>query len=207
MKKTITIIIAIIGIGLFGFSTNSKSEKVVVIPVGASAKATVAGTDKQIQYNDQGAATGADVYYDKTTQSIGIGVVTPGAKLEINGEAGTLIKSVTTIDDSVGNGANNLIGHYIEQNFIAGGGGGNTVHALHINSNITTGGGGSNEYSAIYVENGKVGIGTAIPKSNLAVTGLPTGTNDSVTTGFLAGALCITTAGDLYIDTDGTCAN
>lgn len=40
------------------------------------------------------------------------------------------------------------------------------------------------------------------------ISGLPSGTDDTVApSGTLAGAVCITTNGHLYIDTDGTCAN
>jgi trimeric autotransporter adhesin len=52
-----------------------------------------------------------------------------------------------------------------------------------------------------------VGIGTTAPGSRLSVVGLPSGTSDTVVTGSLAGAVCITDAGNMYIDTDGTCAN
>ena len=56
-------------------------------------------------------------------------------------------------------------------------------------------------------ENGNVGIGTTSPGSKLSVVGLPSGTSDSVATGTLAGAVCITDAGNMYIDTNGSCAN
>ncbi|GEM_PF-6140988 len=54
---------------------------------------------------------------------------------------------------------------------------------------------------------GNVGIGMTNPASKLAVSGLPSGVNDTVASGTLAGALCITNTGNMYIDTDGTCAN
>ena len=54
---------------------------------------------------------------------------------------------------------------------------------------------------------GNVGIGTTSPTSKLAVAGLPSGTDDSVASGTLAGAVCITTTGNMYIDTDGICDN
>jgi len=50
-------------------------NKVVVIPMGSSAK----GTDGQIQYNDGGKTAGAEVYYDKAT-----------GKLELPGELRTV---------------------------------------------------------------------------------------------------------------------
>lgn len=50
-------------------------DKVVVIPMGSSAK----GTNGQVQYNDNGATAGAEVYYDKAT-----------GKLELPGELRTV---------------------------------------------------------------------------------------------------------------------
>lgn len=52
-----------------------------------------------------------------------------------------------------------------------------------------------------------VGIGTVTPGSKLSVVGLPSGTTDAVVSGSLAGAVCITTSGNMYIDTNGTCSN
>ena len=54
---------------------------------------------------------------------------------------------------------------------------------------------------------GNVGIGTATPDSKLSIVGLPSGTDDSVTPGSLAWAVCITDQGNMYIDSDGTCSN
>ena len=54
---------------------------------------------------------------------------------------------------------------------------------------------------------GNVGIGTPSPSSKLAVSGLPSGANDAVASGTLAGAVCITDSGDMYIDTGGSCVN
>jgi hypothetical protein len=51
------------------------ADKVVVIPMGSSAK----GTDGQVQYNDNGTTAGAEVYYDKAT-----------GKLELSGELRTV---------------------------------------------------------------------------------------------------------------------
>jgi len=54
---------------------------------------------------------------------------------------------------------------------------------------------------------GNVGIGTADPQSRLSVVWLPSWTDDTVTPWTLAGAVCITNTWNMYIDTDGTCAN
>lgn len=61
--------------------------------------------------------------------------------------------------------------------------------------------------AGIFYDSGNVGIGTTNPGSKLVVTDLPSGTSDDVVEGSLAGALCITTSGNLYVDTDGTCDN
>ncbi len=48
----------------------------------------VAGSNKQIVYNNNGSAAGANVYYDNTTSRIGIGTSSPQAPLHVKG-AGT----------------------------------------------------------------------------------------------------------------------
>ncbi|MFC2014806.1 hypothetical protein ACFLUP_02305 [Chloroflexota bacterium] len=53
-------------------------------PVGpVGPEGPVAGTDRQLVYNDNGNATGAKVYYNKTTGYLGIGVMDPVAKFSI----------------------------------------------------------------------------------------------------------------------------
>lgn len=54
---------------------------------------------------------------------------------------------------------------------------------------------------------GNIGIGTTTPDSKLSIVGLPSWTTSAVTPGSLVGAICITSLGNLYIDTDGTCSN
>lgn len=54
---------------------------------------------------------------------------------------------------------------------------------------------------------GNVGIGDTSPGSSLSVGNLPSGTTDAAVAGSLVGALCITDANNIYIDTNGTCAN
>lgn len=51
------------------------------------------------------------------------------------------------------------------------------------------------------------GLGTDTPGSKLSVVGLQSATSIAGTTlpGAAAGAVCISTVGDMYIDTDGTC--
>ena len=73
MKGTLSIF-TLAALLLFSISAIA-ADKVVVIPMGSSAR----GTDGQVQYNDDGNTAGAEVYYDKTT-----------GKLEVSGEVRTV---------------------------------------------------------------------------------------------------------------------
>ena len=46
----------------------------------------IAGTDKQLTYNDGGSAAGAEIYYDKATGKVGIGTNNPETPLHIEAE-------------------------------------------------------------------------------------------------------------------------
>jgi hypothetical protein len=46
---------------------------------------TPGGADKQIQFNDNGIFGGADIYYDKFADNVGIGTTTPSEKLDVVG--------------------------------------------------------------------------------------------------------------------------
>jgi hypothetical protein len=59
------------------------ANKVVVIPLKANQ---TAGTNGQVQYNDDGKNAGAEVYYNKATGRVGIGTSSPATKLEVKGE-------------------------------------------------------------------------------------------------------------------------
>ena len=84
MKKKLLIIV-ICALGFYTYV--SAQNKVVVIPLN-NAGSNIGGTDKQFQYNNQGTLAGADVYYDNTTDLVGIGVMEPTGKLEIVGGGG-----------------------------------------------------------------------------------------------------------------------
>lgn len=92
MKK-ITFISCMLAMCL-AFSLALAQDKVVVIPLGKTTT-KVAGTDMQVQYNDNGTQAGANVYYDKSNGFVGIGDATPRANLNVYGstDASVLIES------------------------------------------------------------------------------------------------------------------
>lgn len=51
----------------------------------------VAGSDKQFIYNDNGSAAGAEVYYNKTNNNVGIGTTSPTQELHVKSRLGTQI--------------------------------------------------------------------------------------------------------------------
>ncbi len=73
MKQTLSLLI-VATVLLFAVPLMA-ADRVVVIPLGSSAK----GTDGQIQYNDDGKTSGAEVYYDKAS-----------GNLEVSGEVRTV---------------------------------------------------------------------------------------------------------------------
>jgi hypothetical protein len=75
VKKTIAILISTVVV-LIAMSAMAHN-KVVVIPIGSSS--SVAGTNGQVLYNDNGQTAGADVHYDKDS-----------GKLEVAGEVRTV---------------------------------------------------------------------------------------------------------------------
>ncbi len=64
------------------YTTALAQDNVVVIPLHSNK---TAGTDGQIQYNDAGKSGGAEVYYNKNTENVGIGATSPDFKLDVNG--------------------------------------------------------------------------------------------------------------------------
>jgi len=78
MKKSSLYLFLTLG---FVFSqTSFAHEKVVVIPLQGSR---AHGSDKQIQYNDNGSLAGAEVYYDKANQRVGVGTISPSYLLHV----------------------------------------------------------------------------------------------------------------------------
>ncbi|MBU0961875.1 MAG: tail fiber domain-containing protein, partial [Proteobacteria bacterium] len=79
MKKRLIIT----AIFLMGFSTLALSQSnVVVVPLNTNR---VAGTDGQLQYNDNGKNGGAEVYYDDSSAYVGIGTAAPAETLHVIG--------------------------------------------------------------------------------------------------------------------------
>jgi len=94
MKKVLSIL-TLATMLLFAMSVIA-ADKVVVIPMGSSAK----GTDGQIQYNDDGKTAGAEVYYDKAT-----------GKLEVPGEVRTVDGSGSNRQWGTGRPGTGLLTH------------------------------------------------------------------------------------------------
>jgi len=53
-------------------------------------QAGVAGTDKQLQYNDAGSLAGANIYYDHSTSNTGLGTISPEFRLHLDNDGGIL---------------------------------------------------------------------------------------------------------------------
>ncbi len=53
-------------------------------PIGPAGP--IAGSNKQVIYNNNGVSAGADVYFDNTTNFLGVGVVSPSVRLDVGGK-------------------------------------------------------------------------------------------------------------------------
>ena len=146
------------------------------------------------------------------TGNVGIGTTNPTQKLDVLGIVRA--NNNDTFGDptgSLGDGARFSLNDVTNPYAIGVGGIDGTKHPMWFQTGDINGGGfewyiGTNEKMRID-KDGNVGIGTTSPGSALSVVGLPSGTTDSVVGGDLAGAVCITDTGNMYIDTDGSCAN
>ncbi|MBL7058703.1 hypothetical protein ISS03_05205, partial [Patescibacteria group bacterium] len=149
--------------------------------------------------------------------NVGIGTTGPNAKLHVRGavnEAALIIDP----DESVNNGstgilfgasnssANKKAGIFFQRDGLDGSLRGDLIFA---NNNTGNGDNASTTDAVMVLQaGGNVGIGTTEPGSKLSVVGLPSGSTRSAAgvSGNLAGAVCITDTGNMYIDTDGSCA-
>ncbi len=61
----------------------------------------VAGSDKQVVYNDAGSAGGSNIHYDKATDKVGIGVSNPSEKLTVDGTIESLSGGVKFPDGTL----------------------------------------------------------------------------------------------------------
>lgn len=72
-------------------SAAQAANKAVVIPLGSSG---AKGTNKQVQYNDNGRMAGAEMYYDKVNKRVGIGTSIPSYPLHVEKAVSTYIASL-----------------------------------------------------------------------------------------------------------------
>ncbi len=164
MKK----VVLVMGFIVFGFCTYViAQDKVVVIPLNSGAK--VGGADKQLQYNNNGTLSGAEVYYDDVNGGVGVGTATPeaGHKLHVNGLAKFDLNAGSLYISTPGGNPGLIVfegfnGHRRDITF---GDLGMALTASDTSSPppITNG--------ILISENGDVGIGTNNPASTLQVNG------------------------------------
>lgn len=95
--------------------------------IGPSGPAgPVAGSNKQLIYNNNGSPAGAEVYYDNTSGKLGIGIATPSAALTVNGaflrSGSTISGTATTTHVNLGNSSTTgLVGSTINYATVGGG--------------------------------------------------------------------------------------
>lgn len=122
------------------------------------AQATPGGADKQVQFNDGGTLAGASqLYWDKTTNRLGIGTASPATSLDISSSI-----PIIRLDHSGTYGAFRFYGSGTGMAAIAEGAG---------DLVIETGGVGSINEKVRIKSSGNVGIGTTTPRTTLEVNG------------------------------------
>jgi hypothetical protein len=190
-------------LGSVGIGTSSPSQKLEVIGTVDADAFTVNGTSVGTSTSTYWNESAGDLSY--TLGSVGIGTATPASDvawaipaLDISGTRGTAMLRTT---NAAGIATLRMVGPN-----------GATVDDWHMNMTA-----GASSYIQFYMSgmptglvvknDGNVGIGTTAPGSKLSVVGLPANTSAALATGgTLAGAVCIDTNGDMYIDTDNTCS-
>lgn len=74
------VIISAVVLTIIGLASPGEAGQVVVIPLADNSS-----RDGQLLYNNQGKVGGAEVYYDLSTGSVGIGIENPTTALQVNG--------------------------------------------------------------------------------------------------------------------------
>lgn len=176
-------------------------------------EALIGGVGTGIHFETFSSGAGdSELYISGTNGKIGIGTMAPTEKLTVDGKVlltssfSSTVGSVTYesntdrlfLGDNSGSSANGAA--------ISIQGDTNTDLGAGTEGSIIFNAGDKGQSMLIQGTTGNVGIGTMAPGSKLSVVGLPTGTSAAATTGgTYQGAVCIDTAGDMYVDTDGTC--
>ena len=151
----------------------AQDNKVVVVPLLGDAEAQVGGSNRQVQYNDNGKLEGAEVYYDKSNRHLGIGGVHPDYEFYVNGSGffsqygkspGLVIKRY--VGDPLTRPVSystEIYGKYLNAYFF-GRFGDESDTTLFLNN--------ESEGNVVLVDGGgDVGIGTTSPKGKLDVNG------------------------------------
>ena len=127
----------------------------------------IAGTDKQIIYNDNGNAAGADMYFDKSLNRVGIGTTSPTAKLEVDGntiDGGFFITEGSSASGVSGYASNTGTESNYGGYFVASGGYGRGVYGYASYSGALT------NYGGYFAASGVWGRGVYGIASNTSAT-------------------------------------